>query len=56
MRARKAVDTKRAKKAKIKDQKKRFRSVDSNKLTKNRTKKVKMRARKAVDTVDKKKG
>ena len=32
-----------------------FRSVDSNKLTKNRTKKAKMRARKAVDTVDKKK-
>ena len=28
----------------------------SNKLTKNRNKKVKMRARKAVDTVDKKKG
>ena len=27
-----------------------FRSVDSNTLTKNRTKKAKMRARKAVDT------
>ena len=53
MRARKAVDTKRPKKAKIKSQKLRFRSVDS---TKNRTKKAKMRSRKAVDTVDKKKG
>ena len=42
---------KRAKKAKIKGQKLSFRSVDSNKLTK----KAKMRARKAVDTVDKKK-
>ena len=50
MRARKAVDTKRPKKAKIKGQKLRFRSVDSNKLTKNRIKKAKMRARKAVDT------
>ena len=50
MRARKAVDTKKPKKAKIKGQKLRFRSVDSNKLTKNRTKKAKMRARKAVDT------
>ena len=50
MRARKAVDTKRPKKAKIKGQKLRFRSVDSNKLTT----KAKMRARKAVDTVDKK--
>ena len=47
MRVRKAVDTKRTKKAKIKGQKLRFRSVDSNK---NRTKKAKMRARKAVDT------
>ena len=44
------VDKKRPKKAKIKGQKLRFRSVDSNKLTKNRTKKAKMRARKAVDT------
>ena len=35
---------------KIKGQKLRFRSVDSNKLTKNRTEKAKMRARKAVDT------
>ena len=35
------------KKVKIKGQKLRFRSVDSNKLTKNRTKKAKMRARKA---------
>ena len=50
MRTRKAVDTKRPKKAKIKGQKLRFRSVDSNKLTKNRIKKAKMRARKAVDT------
>ena len=44
MRARKAVDTKRPKKAKIKGQKLSFRSVDS---TKNRTKKAKMGARKA---------
>ena len=44
------VDKKRPKKAKIKGQKLRFRSVDSNKLTKDKTKKVKMRARKAVDT------
>ena len=43
MRARKAVDTKRAKKAKIKGQKLRFRSVDNNKLTKNRTKKAKIK-------------
>ena len=40
------VDKKRPKKAKIKGQKLRFRSVDSNKLTKNRTKKAKIRARK----------
>ena len=44
------VDKKRPKKVKIKGQKLRFRSVDDNKLTKNRTKKAKMRARKAVDT------
>ena len=41
---------KRPKKAKIKGQKLRFRSVDNNKLTKNRTKKAKLRARKVVDT------
>ena len=46
---------KKPKKAKIKGQKLSFRSVDSNKLTKNRTKKAKIRARTAVDTVDKKK-
>ena len=46
MRARKAVDTKRPKKAKIKGQKLRFRSVDSNKLTKICSKKVKIRAKK----------
>ena len=50
------VDKKRPKKVKIKSENSCFRSVDSNKLTKNRTKKAKMRARKAVDTVDKKKG
>ena len=46
MRARKAVDTKRTKKAKIKGQKLRFRSVDNNKLTKNRTKKAKIESQK----------
>ena len=46
MRARKAVDTVDKKKAKIKGQKLRFRSVDSNKLTKICSKEAKIRAKK----------
>ena len=55
MRARKAVDTKRTKKAKIKGQKLRFRCVDSNKSPKYVPKKQKSEPKKkTVDTVDKK--